>query len=365
MIRNILRQYPLIYALVRTFHVGVVNLLNIPRNIKAGIYYKSIIGKIVSKNKKVWYFCVPQHNNLGDYAQYVCIKKWISDACVNFEILELPSCIIAHDYVGFIRLLRKKIAQEDLLIFQSGYTSTDLHEDEKVHRKIVSVFINNRIVFFPQTVKYSSEKEACKTAPIYNAHQHILFMARDLQSYNIALHYFTNTRVLLMPDIVTTMIGQQVQPKERKGIFFCFRNDSEKKYTDNQIKQVFKHITTEHDEWGDTTLDKNTKCSSALIDKTIERFACHKLVITDRFHGTIFSMTASTPVVVIPTVDHKVSEGANWFITKYPRNIVKVYSLEEALDKAGNMLNSTHEIITEKYYKEKYYDSLINIIKEL
>ena len=251
------------------------------------------------------------------------------------------------------------------MFFQSGYTSTDLHDDEKVHRIIVKSFPNNRIVFFPQTVKYSSEKEAFKTAKIYNAHKHILFMARDNHSYKTATTYFTGVRVKLMPDIVTTLIGTSVPKQERKGVFYCIRHDSEKMFSDVQIKQTFSSLRTDNDEWGDTTLAKNEQCTPQVIDSIISHFSRYKLIVTDRFHGTIFSLVASTPVIVIPTIDHKVLEGADWFLDLYPQTIVKVNSLEEAYVKASEMIDSTPEIIQETYFKKHYYDALITTIEKL
>lgn len=39
----------------------------------------------------------------------------------------------------------------------------------------------------------------------------------------------------------------------------------------------------------------------------------YKVVITDRYHGTIFSLIANTPVIIIKSTDHKVTTGADWF----------------------------------------------------
>lgn len=365
MIRNILRQHPAIYTLVRNLHNIQTTICRYSARRKLGSQYKQKLQQVDKTASNIWYFCIPLHNNLGDYAQYSCIKKWIKETYPGHNLIEVPSDVIGFDYVGNLQVIAATMKDEDLIIFQSGYTSTDLHDDEKVHRIIVSRFPNNRIIFFPQTVRYSSEEEARKTAAIYNAHRHLLFMARDKRSFETAKTFFNSTKVILMPDIVTTLIGSYPKKNDRKGIFFCIRHDSEKKFSDALLNNAFESLSSPDDTWGDTTLEKGETCSEEIITNTIEQFSKHRLVITDRFHGTIFSMVASTPLIVLPTVDHKVTEGAEWFLNIYPRNIVKVATLEEALCHAKNMINTKAELIDKRYFKEHYYDALISTINEL
>lgn len=39
----------------------------------------------------------------------------------------------------------------------------------------------------------------------------------------------------------------------------------------------------------------------------------YRLVITDRYHGAIFSQIVSTPTIVLSSADHKLSSGVKWF----------------------------------------------------
>ncbi len=62
-----------------------------------------------------------------------------------------------------------------------------------------------------------------------------------------------------------------------------------------------------------------------------------KLIITDRYHGTILSLVAGTPVIVIKTTDHKVTTGAEWFRGVYDDYVYLAESLQQAYDIAkGN-----------------------------
>src|SRR5690606_34700948 len=55
-----------------------------------------------------------------------------------------------------------------------------------------------------------------------------------------------------------------------------------------------------------------TRRPSDLRD-TLSLFAAHEAVVTDRYHGLIFAVICRKPVVVLPTVDHKLHSAIEWF----------------------------------------------------
>lgn len=365
MIRRVLRCFPRLYAFVRRIHIWLSNQKKKPRRKELGKRYQRKIASLSKKTPRIWYFGVPQHNNLGDFAQYVCIQRWVKENYVDFELVEIPSDVIGYDYFDVLSILQEKVKREDLIIFQSGYTSSDLHDDEKVHRVIAQTFRENKILFFPQTVKYSSPQEARKTADIYNAHRKILFLARDKQSYEIAKTYFHSIQVALFPDIVTSLIGESSFHKKREGLLLCIRGDSEKLYSNMQIAEVAKRLPIHKVDWMDTTLEKGQSCSEAFIQSYIERFSNYEFVMTDRFHGTIIALIANRPVIVLKTTDHKVSEGAKWFLEDYPEYIYPVENLKEAYEKARQILDNPPKAEIYPVFKERYYDKLAGMVADL
>ena len=365
-----LRKIPFGYSIARSLHMFTIDITRFPVRVKKGIRLKKQLNKIsASSQNRVWYFCVPEHNNLGDYAQYICIKKWVKDNYNDFECIELPSAPLHYDYCGIIRLLKTMIKPQDIIIFQSGYTSNDYHIDEKVHHKVVATFPKNVIVFFPQTVKYNSPKSAKKAASVYNAHKKLIYLARDKKSFKIAREYFYGTKVILYPDIVTSLIGTQdyeYDPSKRDGIMFCIRDDSEKFYTNNVIKNSFKDlIETNKIDWCDTTLPKGVSCSERDVRNYFDLFSKFKVVVTDRFHGTIFSLISSTPVVVLKTTDHKVSEGAEWFIDACSDYIRKADEIDDACRLTDEILSVSSRQTIKPVFKELYYDKLKETIEEM
>ena len=370
MIRRLLRKIPVLYKFARVLHVFFIDIKRFPLRIRKGICLKNRFNQISEKvENRIWYFCVPEHNNLGDFAQYLCIKKWVKDNYKEYECIELPTEPLRYDYCGLMKHLKKLIRPQDIIIFQSGYTSNDYHIDEKVHHKVVATFSKNAIVFFPQTVKYSSKKSANKAASIYNRHKKLIFLARDKKSFEIAKKYFRKTKVILFPDIVTSLIGTQnyeYLSNEREGIMFCIRNDSEKLYADSDVKNAFKNLVAENKtDWCDTTLPKGIQCQEETIREYFERFSKYKVVVTDRFHGTIFSLIATTPVVVLKTNDHKVAEGAEWFLDAFPDHIRKAEKIDNACDLTNEILSTPHCKVLKPFFKEQYYDKLKVMIEEL
>lgn len=366
MLRNILRRMPVLYSFARTIRIMAVNVYMFPKRFRINKVTKAKIDALNDFNGiRIWYLCVPVHNNLGDYAQYRCILNWINEFYSGCQCVEIPTAPLCYDYVGVINAIKSKMKKNDIIVFQSGYTSSNLHPDEKVHRRIVRIFRNNSIIFFPQTVRYSNNYEAKKTAYIYNNHKHLTFLARDEKSFSIANSLFNNVNIYLYPDIVTSLIGttEIKKSKERDGILFCIRDDSEKYYSDNAIMKQFSELCEKNkNKWLDTTLNKGEKCDNKIFEKYIYEFSKYKLVITDRFHGTIFSLISGTPVIVLKTSDHKVSEGANWFLNVYPDMICKAENLEDANKKALRLLNNKKYVEVEPYFKHKYYDKLKSLI---
>jgi len=314
----------------------------------------------------IYYLDVPIHANLGDNAQYFCIKEWIQENYKGYSCVEIDGLLLSDIQSGIIEKLKKMIKPSDLIFFQSGYCTQDLGGyHDLVHRLIVDHFPNTPIVMLPQTVFYQSSDNANRTAQSYSKHKKIYFLARDFTSAKIAQTLFKNLEIRTYPDIVTTMIGsRKTDATKRDGVIFCIRNDSEKYYTSDQISNVFKRVAKKYStSFCDTSIatPKNQDFIVAMrekIDNLISDFSKAKVIVTDRYHGTILSLVAGTPVVVIKTTDHKVKTGVEWFKGVYDRYVYYCDSLEEAEKKIDELYVESFEYQLSPYFKEKFYDSL-------
>ena len=225
------------------------------------------------------------------------------------------------------------------------------------------------MLMLPQTIFFKKEENKERTAKCYNSMKHMLFLARDRVSFEMAKLMFPDISVLQFPDIVTTLIGNYSFNYSREGIMFCCRDDSEKYYRDEEIdKLISKCAKLCKVAKTDTTKEGKTvnivKHAESLIFDEIDLYAHYKLLITDRYHGTILSLVAGTPVVIIKTTDHKVVTGAEWFKGVYDDYVYVAKDLDEAYEMAQDILNREFTNKLVPYFEENYYNKLPRIFDE-
>ena len=269
----------------------------------------------------IWYFGIPTHNNLGDQAQKLCIEKWIRSEFPDAAIVKIDSDSFNFAPAHYCRQIERLLRSNDIFLMQSGYTFDGMHENEVAHEIIPHRFPNNRIVVMPNTIGYRDPVVKRRVAKSINGHHRLLFLARDAISYETALELFPSVTCRLCPDIVTTLIGSEevasLNPSQRKGILLCLRNDREKLVDDADIvASIESRFESMAVSITDTTIENMPHDDIALqsyIYEVIREYASHRVIVTDRYHGTIFALVSGTPVIVLPTNDHKVVTGVQWF----------------------------------------------------
>ena len=306
----------------------------------------------------------------GHSANVIRCVKMIKENYPEYIIVCLPTWSFYDK--KFKKQLESVIQEDDIFIIQSGYCTTSSHIDHVMHRYIVKTFCNNRVLIMPQTILYNRKRDPGITRNIFKKNSKLLFLARDRKSYEDALKYFPETRVSLFPDIVTTLIGAEDFRfnEPRNGILLCVRNDSEKLYTNEQINTLatqfsesgyFYEIDDTNSKLPLNELQDNIENE---LKKTIRYFGRHKVIITDRYHGTIFSMISDTPVIVLATLDHKVKTGTEWFKGIYDGAYYNAESLDEAYKIACKIFKNQTVLQNEAYFKVNYYDRLKNLFED-
>ena len=321
--------------------------------------------KKTENKKRIFYLGIAQNANYGDNAQYYCISKWIKKHYHDYYVLEVDAGVIVDKHHKWLDYFVEHFNEEnDIIIFQSGYGVQDLGGDQgPMHELICDRLENAKILMMPQTIYFREEKNKERVARNLNKVKRMLFLARDRVSYDEAIKMFPDLKVELYPDIVTTLIGHFHFKNKRNGIFLCTRNDGEKFYTYqeiNSLKDRLQELTTVHT--GDTQYQRTgAELRLNLEDnlrKEIEKFSNYQLVITDRYHGTIFSLCANTPVIIIRSNDHKVTTGALWFEGVYDNYVYQADNLDEAFLVAKKILHKFNYVQLAPYFEAKYYDHL-------
>lgn len=324
-------------------------------------YTKVLYNEVINDNseKNIYLFSNPSHSNLGDQAQTYCILRWFSSYYQDYKVICVPKLLATQKLMDYIQ---NKVRVTDKIFVHSGYLLYDPHPELPFIKEVVSRFQNNKIVVLPQTVNLKNEEVRKEISTIFNSHPSLTLMCRDEISYRNASELFT-CKLLLRPDFVTSIIGESEFnfENQRNGVLFVLRNDGEKFYSDidlNKLKSRFMNMPTK---MIDTTIEKSFKDwyyhRERIVKKYIELFSHYQVVITDRYHGTIFSAVASTPVVVLSSADHKLSSGVKWFPQDvFKNNVQYAKNLDEAYEMAKSILDSKDHYKNPPYFTEKYFN---------
>ena len=317
--------------------------------------------------KKIIYAITPPPSlsNMGDHAQVVAIKKWFEEYFKDYKVLEFDK------NETYIYSIKKIINKDDIIFLHSGGNLGDRGLwSEKARRSIITNFSENKIISLPQTIFFSNtetgKKELEVSKKIYNSHKDLTVIARDYHSFKLAQEYFSKCKTMVCPDFVLyldTYCNSELEV-QRKNILLCLRNDTESIINDeirHEIKEYirdFGECCTEFDTTFNYDILKENR-KKELIN-TLQLFRKNKLIITDRFHGVIFSVLTKTPCIALGTVDHKLTDSIKWFKNlNYVYYIDDLKNLPKAIEIAINADNFNNED-----WNGLYFDHLkINILE--
>lgn len=321
---------------------------------------------------RIFLFCVPTHSNLGDQAQLMCTEHWIKKSFPDYKLVKMTELFVPFDngYKRFFNIkallkylfLKIRVRKNDIFIGHSGYFFVDHHSGWFTYDFLVKHF-PQRFIILPQTINFYTPVVKQMFTRDFDNKTNLTILCRDEVSYNNAEKLIPHTKHILYPDIVTSLIGTRTYNHKRSGVLFCMRNDIEAYYSKDEIKGLSNRFGNIRKERIDTSIKVSTKelkkNRDQYIDDMIQKIATYRVVITDRYHGTIFSAIASTPVIVLNSADHKLSSGVNWFPRDiYGKAVQFANSLDEAYALANEILHLESEFHNPPYFKCEYWDKL-------
>lgn len=273
-----------------------------------------------NQKKIIYAITPPPHlDNIGDHAQVIGIKKWFDEYFSEYEVLEVDKNQ-TNDYISALRHL---IDDGDVIFLHSGGNMNDRSLwSEGARRKVIRNFRQTPIIQLPQTVYFSDtergRQELKNSKQVYNSHQNLTIVARDPVSHDYVQDYF-DVQNDVCPDFALMVDAEDYiqDGGQRSGVMLCLRRDEESDVTAEEKKWLLDAIqesgydSTQFDTTLDEPIPKDQR--ETFLADTLRRFAEHDLVITDRFHGMIFSVITKTPCIAIDTVDHKISSSSEWF----------------------------------------------------
>ena len=321
-----------------------------------------IINVLKADGKRILLMGTPSHGNLGDQAIVLGELHVLKNYFPEYKVIE-----ISYDYLTgergeilFALGLQKYIRSDDVIFWHGGGNLGNLwiHE-ENLRRLMIEKFPRNKIVIFPQSICFTANdvgrKELAISQKIYNAHKNLHLMTRDEVSFAFAKKFFPAVKNYLLPDAVTVLQGIVDDADiERKGVLFVLRRDKEKVRDDATIKRIQDYLAAKNIPFTVTDTVIDGKVSAQTREQKVRdmmlKIRGSKLVVTDRFHGTIFSFVTRTPVLAFKSFDTKISAGIKWFknfpsifyaesqdLTRIENFIYKYYSDEKNLSAELNV----------------------------
>lgn len=331
--------------------------------------YTNEIGKVVSmvkERQKIVLLGTPYHSNLGDYAQTYCIEQMVKDQYAEYDFFSFEvSPQSDFDYSSLLLAIRDKLTEKDTILIQSGMHLTDVYKNEQnLLRQALKVFRENRMIILPQTMFYMNDENKQSFLSYMGEFDNVMFYAREQHTFEEAKKYLKTENVSMCPDVVHSLIGRfQQYDFERNGILVCKRKDDDDiLISSSKLKENLEKLQMEI-HWMDTELEispSELKMDTAyILNDIVREMSKYQLVITDRLHGTIFSLIANTPVLLIGLKSDKVQANYEWYknvpdILQYVDLIGNVSEIDE---KVEGMLQKQYDYRLSDYFYKKYFDN--------
>ena len=294
--------------------------------------------KHLSNQRKIIYALTPPSHlsNVGDHAQVVAIRIWLQKHFPNLPVIEVDK----NESKRFLPALKKLTQPNDIIFLHSGGNLGDRGIwSESIRRLLITNFPQNQIISLPQTIYFSntpkgiSEQE--KTRKIYATHPDLTVIGRDPCSGELAEKLFPNARTFCMPDFVLSLPPRELRQRNNPPkVLLCLRLDDESALTSQQRQEISERLPYETS-YFDTTLDTPITVNERknILEHTLDLFSAADIVVTDRYHGLIFTVLCQKPCVVLPTVDHKLTSAMHWFkdvpFITFANNLDEIPSLIE------------------------------------
>lgn len=319
--------------------------------------------------RNIWLLGIPRSTNIGDQAQVMCMESIFREQFPEYTIHEYDSVELMKDDCMLLDCIASLVKREDIVFFQSGYNLTDMYPfQEEMHREVVRRIRKNTIVFLPQTISfrtpYSQNAFVLESLSLYEKNENVYLMCRDSTSLEIAREALPGVKKLAFPDVVTSMVGRvSFQNAERHGVLLCVRRDEEGSFSiedlaslERSLRQVANvtRIDTTVDEPSQFFIRKDRK---KYVYKMLGEFLSSEVVVTDRYHGLIFSLATNTPVVLLRTIDHKMIGGAAWLPGEMRMHVRIADSIDEAV-KLAQLMAKQSSYRNPDYFYEQYYSRL-------
>ena len=308
-------------------------------------------------NKRIYYFMIPTHGNLGDQfiveATLQLLKKEFSD----FEVVEVDD----DQTYQSLNSIKSIINPNDIVILHGGGNMGDLYPTSEIQRRdLIKSFPKNQILIMTQTAFFSEtswgRKQLAKSAKVYNSHPNLTILAREQKSYDFMQEHFNQAKIVKVPDIV---FGYEFEAKpNREYIMTLIRSDEESILSNP--RQLLRDLDREYDQlliydnYVARRVDDINR--QAELRSFIGRLMGAKVVITDRMHGMILCAITGTPCIVTKSLDDKILGSYEWIKDLNYIRLVDSFDMETIKNNVEELTGLDH--LDKIRVKEQYLTDL-------
>lgn len=349
-------------SLLKSIQIRLLRILDFPLWVsRNALFYTQY--RYLESTKKIIYALTPppQLKNIGDHAQAVAIQAWLSKHFPSLDVIELDKDQSRY----LLPAIKKLVTPEDIVFLHSGGNLGDRGIwSERIRRRLIKTLKGNKVISLPQTIFFSDTDHGRRqqeiTKRIYQSHPDLVVFGRDPYSGELAQSLFSNAKTYCMPDFVLSLPPKETTSKNLPPkILLCLRLDNESALSDAQrqsIESTLPYACTYYD----TTLSSPISISEreATLTQTLQLFLEHDVVITDRYHGLIFTILCQKPCIVLRTVDHKLTSASYWF--KEMSSIIFAEDLSELPTLVSHCLQNQDGYVPD--WNALYFDRIPSLV---
>jgi exopolysaccharide biosynthesis predicted pyruvyltransferase EpsI len=192
----------------------------------------------------------------------------------------------------------------------------------------------------------------------------LTIVAREPQSYKLIKKYFDKVNIIETPDIVLSL-ELALEEFPREGIITLLRDDKEKKEMP-QISSLLVELSKQFEiSTSDTHLGENFferidhQNRKSILNEKWKEIAQHKLVITDRLHGMIFSYITKTPCIVFSNSNYKIRETYKKYLSE-SKSIMFIENMDDS-----EIISIVKELISKPFDSIENFENNYTILEKI
>jgi len=318
----------------------------------------------------VWVGLFPKNGNcVGDHAQIIATRKLLNKYFYDYEIVPFYRREL-NDWNRFA----EAVEGADYVFIQGGGDFGSFRNEWHLTRKkIVAAFPHKKIVQLPVGVLYDKRnaKIAFEDDRAFFSSDNFLLFCRNPEDYDLFKDNFS-CKVAFMPDFVLSL-KPSLNAVPRENALVVLRRDEETIFRtwrlDRGVERVMRHskklgvcvrkgVTAYHLlhryltelkikrqvlKYVDKVTVKEVQISDRDVGEDREQYVkdlfdyyrSFKVVVTDRFHGMVFSILTGTPCVILPI---RFSTKMAGYKSIVPSNVKFVDSIDAVSDAVQEVL---------------------------